>query len=79
MTRRRRPRQLWERGGGIPGSLAGQPLPPEAFSESGGRRIPQRRHARSARVGGRRTPVWLVPAVFAFVLLALIITIIVTA
>jgi uncharacterized membrane protein YdfJ with MMPL/SSD domain len=79
MTRRRRPRQLWERGGGIPGSLAGQPLPPEAFSESGGRRIPQRRHARNARVGGRRMPVWIVPVTFAFVLLALIITIILTA
>jgi hypothetical protein len=79
MTRRRRPRQLWEQGGGIPGSLAGQPLPPEAFSESGGRRIPQRRHARKVRVGERRAPVWLVPVIFALVLLALIITIIVTA
>jgi len=79
MTRRRRPRQLWEQGGGIPGSLAGQPLPPEAFSESGGRRIPQRRHARKVPVGERRAPVWLVPVIFALVLLALIITIIVTA
>jgi hypothetical protein len=79
MMRRRRARQLWEQGGGVPGSLAGQPLPPEAFSESGGKRIPQRRHARTARVGGRQTPVWLVPVIFAFVLLGLIITIIVTA
>ena len=79
MTRRRRPRQLWEQGGGIPGSLAGPPLPPEAFSGSGGRRIPQRRHARKASVGARRAPAWLVPAIFFIVLLALILTIIVTA
>lgn len=79
MMRRRRPRQLWEQGGGVPGSLAGPPLPPEAFSGSGGRRIPERRHARKPRVGDRQTPAWLVPAIFSFVLLALIITIIVTA
>jgi hypothetical protein len=79
MTRRRRLRQPWEHGGGIPGSLAGPPLPPEAFREHGGRRIPQRRHARKARVGGRRRPAWVVPSIFGFVLLALIITIIVTA
>jgi hypothetical protein len=79
MTRGRRLRQPWEQGGGIPGSLAGPPLPPEAFSESGGRRIPQRRHARKARPARRHAPAWLVPAIFGFVLLALIITIILTA
>jgi hypothetical protein len=79
MMRRRRARQPWEQGGGVPGSLAGPPLQPEAFSESGGRRIPQRRHARKTRVGGRQTPAWLVPVIFALVLLGLIITIIVTA
>ena len=77
--RRRRLRQPWEQGGGIPGSLAGPPLPPEAFSGSGGRRIPQRRHARKPRGGDWRTPAWLVPAIFLCILLALIITIIVTA
>jgi hypothetical protein len=79
MTRDRRPRQPWEQGGGIPGSLSGPPLPPEAFRESGGRRMPQRRHARKARASDRRAPAWLAPAVFGFVLLALIVTIIVTA
>jgi hypothetical protein len=79
MTRRRRPRQLWEQGGGIPGSLAGPPLPPEAFSGAGGRRLPQRRHARKPRSGERRVPAWVVPAIFICVLLGLIITIIVTA
>jgi hypothetical protein len=79
MTRRRRSRQPWEQGGGIPGSLAGSPLPPEAFSGVGGKRIPQRRHARQPRSGDRRTPAWLVPAIFLCVLLGLIITIIVTA
>jgi len=79
MMRRRRPRQLWERGGGVPGSLTVPPPAPEAFSGFGGRRIPQRRHARRPSVGDRRTPRWLVPAIFAFVLLGLIITIIVTA
>jgi hypothetical protein len=79
MMRRRRPRQLWELGGGIRGSLAGPTPPPEAFSEFGGKRIPQRRHARKPRVGERRVPVWLIPAIFACVLLGLIITIIVTA
>jgi hypothetical protein len=54
-------------------------LAPEAFSGSGGRRIPQRRHARKANVHTRRVPAWLVPAIFFFVLLALVITIIVTA
>ena len=76
--RRRRLRQLWEQGGGVPGSLAGPPLPSEAFSESGGRRMPQRRHARRIGVGRRQTPGWVVPAIFSFVLLGLIITIIVT-
>jgi hypothetical protein len=79
MMRRRRPRQPWEQGGGIPGSLAGPPLPPEAFRGSGARRIPQRRHARTTRSGGRQAPAWFVPAVFLCVLLGLIITIIVTA
>jgi hypothetical protein len=78
VIRRRRLRQPWELGGGVPGSLAGPPLPPEAFSESGGRRIPQRRHARKPRAGDRRAPAWLVPAIFAIVLLALIVTIIMT-
>ena len=78
MMRRRRSRQLWEQGGGIPGSLTVPPLSPEAFSGFGGRRIPQRRHARRPRAGNRPTPRWLVPAIFAFVLLGLIITIIVT-
>jgi len=76
--RRRRLRQPWEQGRGMPGSLAGPPLPTEAFSESGGRRMPQRRHARKIGVGNRQTPAWVVPAIFSFVLLALIITIIVT-
>jgi hypothetical protein len=76
--RRRRPRQSWEHGGGIPGSLAGPPLPPEAFSGDGGRRMPERRHARRPHVGDRRVPGWLVALIFAFVLLGLIITIIVT-
>jgi hypothetical protein len=79
VTRRRKLRQPWELGGGTPGSLAGPPLVPEAFSESGGRRIPQRRHARKPRAGDRRAPSWLVPAIFLCVLLGLIITIIVTA
>ncbi len=79
MTRRRRPRQSWEQGGGIPGSLSGPPLPPEAFSGTGGRRLPQRRHARAPRVGGWQAPNWLVPTIFLCVLLALIIIIAVTA
>ena len=79
MMRRRRLRQPWEQGGGIPGSLAGGPLPPEAFSESGGRRLPERRHARRPRPGGQRVPAWVVPAIFLCVLIGLIITIIVTA
>jgi hypothetical protein len=77
--RRQRQRQPWEQGGGIPGSLAGPALPPEAFSGDGGRRMPERRHARKPRVGDGQVPAWLVPAIFAFVLLGLIITIIVTA
>jgi len=79
MMRRRRPRQLWELGGGIPGSLAGPTMPPEAFSGFGGKRIPQRRHARTPSVSERRVPVWLIPTIFACVLVGLIITIIVTA
>lgn len=79
MTRRRRLRQPWEQGGGIPGSLAGPPLPPEAFSGAGGRRMPQRRHARRPRGGDPRIPAWLVPGIFLCVLLGLIITIAVTA
>jgi hypothetical protein len=79
MMRRRRLRQPWELGGGIPGSLAGPPLPPEAFSESGGRRLPERRHARRPRPGGPRAPAWVVPAIFLCVLIGLIITIVVTA
>jgi hypothetical protein len=41
--------------------------------------MPARRHARRPRAGDRRTPAWLIPAIFLFVLLGLIITIIVTA
>jgi hypothetical protein len=79
VTRRRRPRQPWEQGGGIPGSLSGPPMPPEAFSGYGGRRLPQRRHAREPRTSDWHAPKWLVPAIFLCILLALIITIIVTA
>ena len=79
MTRRRRLRQPWEAGRGIPGSLSGPPLQPEAFSGYGARRIPQRRHARQPRARNWHAPSWLVPATFLCVLLALIITIVVTA
>jgi hypothetical protein len=79
MTRRRRLRQPWETGGGIPGSLSGPPLPPEAFTGSGGRRIPQRRHARQPRTRDWHAPAWFVPAIFLCVLLGLVIIIIVTA
>jgi hypothetical protein len=79
VTRRHRPRRLWERGGGIPGSLSGPPLPPEAFTGPGGRRIPQRRHARAPRLNGWHAPAWFVPAVFACLLLGLIIIIALTA
>jgi len=54
-------------------------MPPEAFSGFGGKRIPQRRHARRPSVSERRVPVWLIPTIFACVLVGLIITIIVTA
>ncbi len=79
MTARRRPRQPWEQGGGIPGSLPGPPLPPEAFRGDGGRRIRQRRHARTPRSRDWRAPAWLVPAIFLCVLLALVVIIIATA
>jgi hypothetical protein len=54
-------------------------MPPEAFSGFGAKSPPRRRHARKPRVGDRRTPIWLVPAIFSCVLLGLIITIIMTA
>jgi hypothetical protein len=79
VTRRHRPRRLWERGGGTPGSLSGPPLPPEAFTGPGGRRIPQRRHARVPRSTDWHPPAWFVPAVFACLLLGLIIIIALTA
>jgi hypothetical protein len=79
MTRRRPEPQPWERGDGIPGSLSGPPLPPEAFTGAGGRRIRQRRHARSPRARDWHAPAWLVPAIFLCILLALVIIIIVTA
>jgi hypothetical protein len=79
MTSRRRPQQPWETGGGIPGSLSGPPLPPEAFRGGGGRRIRQRRHGRPPRLRNWRAPAWLVPAVFLCILLALIVVIIVAA
>jgi hypothetical protein len=79
VTRRRRPREPWERGGGVPGSLSGPPLAPEAFSGVGGRRIPQRRHARRPRVSAWRAPAWFVPAIFLAVLIVLIIIIAINA
>jgi hypothetical protein len=79
MRRRRRPREPWELGGGIPGSLSGPPLPPEAFTGRGARILPQRRHARKPRTGDWHPPAWLVPGIFACVLVGLVITIIVTA
>jgi hypothetical protein len=79
MTGRRRPQQPWETGGGIPGSLSGPPLPPEAFRGAGGRRIRQRRHARPPRVSGWRAPPWLLPAIVLCIVLVLIVVIIVTA
>ena len=79
MTRRRRPRQPWESGGEIPGSLSGPPLQPEAFRGAGGRLIRQHRHARPARIHGWQAPAWLVPAVFLCVLLVLVVIIALTA
>ncbi len=79
MTRRRPRPEPWERGGGIPGSLSGPPLAPEAFTGAGGRRIRQRRHARSARSGNWHAPAWLIAAIFLCILAALVITIILTA
>ena len=79
MSRRRRPRQPWETGGGIPGALSGPTLPPEAFRGTGGRRIRQRRHARPPRGASWHPPSWFVPAIFLCFLLVLIIAIIVTA
>jgi hypothetical protein len=78
MTNRRRPRLPWELGGGTPGSLS-RPLPPEAFTGAGARRMPQRRHARTPRLHNWRAPAWLVPTIFACVLLALIAIIVATA
>jgi len=81
MTRRRRLRPLWRpraQGGTKPGSPSGPPLPPEAFTGTGGRRLPQRRHARPPWLRNWRAPAWLVPAIFACVLVGLIIIIIVT-
>lgn len=79
MTRRRRPRPPWETGGGIPGSLSGPPLLPEAFRGTGGRRIRQRRHARPPRGRDWHPPAWFVPAIFLCFLLVLIVVIILTA
>jgi hypothetical protein len=71
--------QPWERGDGIPGSLSGPSLPPEAFTGPGGRRIRQRRHARTPRSRDWHAPAWLVPAIFLCTLLGLLIIIILTA
>jgi hypothetical protein len=79
VTRRHRPRRLWERGGGIPGSLSGAPVPPEAFTGPGGRHLPQRRHARTPHMRNWHAPGWFVPAVVVCVLLGLVIIIILTA
>jgi|HubBroStandDraft_6_1064221.scaffolds.fasta_scaffold505124_1 hypothetical protein len=79
MSRRRRPRLPWEQGGGVPGSLSGPPLPPEAFTGAGGRRIHQRRHGRRPSSRDWHAPAWLVPAIFSCILLGLVIIIVVTA
>ena len=79
MTRRHRLRRPWEQGGGIPGALSGPPLPPEAFTGPGGRRMPQRRHARPANTDHWHPPAWFVPAVFTCILVGLIIIIVLTA
>jgi hypothetical protein len=41
--------------------------------------MPQRRHARTPRLHNWRAPAWLVPTIFACVLLALIAIIVATA
>jgi hypothetical protein len=77
---RRRPRpRPWERGDGLPGSLSGPPLAPEAFTGAGGRRIRERRHARLPRSRNWHPPAWLVPAIFLCILAGLIIIIALTA